>query len=229
MSNKSRIDIIYEDNHLLIVNKPSGVLVQGDRTGDVSLVDECKEYIKRKYNKPGEAYLGLVHRLDRPVSGVVILTKTSKALDRMNEQFRNRQVDKFYWAITNSAPTELEGTLTHWLVKDPKKNTVTAFNKMKKDALKAELKYRVIGRIGNNYLIEIKLITGRFHQIRVQLKSIGCPVIGDVKYGYDKPNQDGSICLHARKVEFIHPVKKEPLILEACLPKSEQWKKFNSF
>jgi len=229
MINKYPLDIVYEDNHLLVVNKPSGILVQGDRTGDASLVDECKNYIKHKYNKPGDAYLGLVHRLDRPVSGIVILTKTSKALDRMNEQFRKRMVEKYYWAMTDSAPGDLEGTLTHWLVKDQKKNIVTAFKKMKKDAVKAELDYKVIGRIGSNYLIEIKLITGRFHQIRVQLKSIGCSIIGDIKYGYAKPNQDGSICLHARKVEFIHPVKKEPIILEAALPDSNQWRDFASF
>jgi 23S rRNA pseudouridine1911/1915/1917 synthase len=220
--------IIYEDNHLLVVNKAAGILVQGDRTGDDSLIELCKNYIKVKYNKPGNVFLGLPHRLDRPVSGVVILAKTSKALERVNEQFRKKEVEKIYWAITHSTPPEIKGKLEHWLVKDHKRNLVSALKKKKKDALKAELEYEVIGKISDEHLIEIKLLTGRFHQIRVQLKSIGCPIVGDIKYGFNKPNKDGSICLHARKVRMMHPVKKEPVNFEAPLPE-QNWNNFISF
>jgi 23S rRNA pseudouridine1911/1915/1917 synthase len=220
--------IIYEDNHLLVVNKPAGILVQGDETGDDNLIDICKEYIKKKYNKPGNVFLGLPHRLDRPVSGVVIMAKTSKALDRINDQFRKRKVEKVYWAITNSTPPVLEGALTHWLLKNHKKNLVSAYRKEKKNAVKAELEYRVIGKISEENLIEIKLLTGRFHQIRVQLKSIGCSIAGDVKYGSRKPNRDGSICLHARKLTIAHPVLKEIMTFEAPIPQ-ENWYNFYSF
>jgi len=220
--------IIYEDDHLLVVNKPAGILVQGDRTGDETLMEICKNYIKVKYSKPGDVYLGLPHRLDRPVSGVVVLARTSKALERINEQFRQKLVEKVYWALTTSTPPDIEGTLTHWLVKDHKKNLVSAFHNQKLDAVKAVLEFKVIGRIADENLLEIKLITGRFHQIRVQLKSIGCPIIGDVKYGYHKANSDGSICLHARKLRMIHPVKKEPIVFEAPLP-SKNWSNFQSF
>jgi len=220
--------IIYEDNHLLVVNKASGILVQSDRTGDDSLIELCKNYIKVKYNKPGNVFVGLPHRLDRPVSGIVVLTKTSKALDRVNEQFRRKEVEKIYWAITHSTPPEMEGKLTHWLIKDHKKNLVTALKKKKKDAVKAELEYEVIGKISDAHLIEIKLLTGRFHQIRVQLKSMGCPIVGDIKYGFSKANKDGSICLHARKLRMMHPVKKEPVNFEAPLPE-QNWNNFLSF
>ena len=221
-------EIIHEDNHLLVVNKPAGMLVQGDETGDDSLIEICKNYIKIKYKKPGNVFLGLPHRLDRPVSGVVILAKTSKALDRINEQFRKRKVDKIYWAITHSTPPELEGKLIHWLVKDHKKNLVSAFKKEKRNAVKAELEYRVIGKISDENLIEIKLLTGRFHQIRIQLKSIGCSIVGDVKYGFPKPNRDGSICLHARELTISHPVLKEIMTFEAPLPE-RNWNSFISF
>ena len=221
-------EIIHEDNHLLVINKPAGMLVQGDETGDDSLIEICKNYIKVKYKKPGNVFLGLPHRLDRPVSGVVILAKTSKALDRINEQFRKRKVDKIYWAISHSTPPELEGRLIHWLVKDHKKNVVSAFKKAKRNAVKAELEYRVIGKISDENLIEIKLLTGRFHQIRIQLKSIGCSIVGDIKYGFPKPNRDGSICLHARKLTIAHPVLKEIMTFEAPLPENN-WNNFISF
>lgn len=204
------------------------MLVQGDRTGDDSLIEVLKKYIKVTYHKPGNVFLGLPHRLDRPVSGVVILTKTSKALERMNEQFRMKQVEKIYWALTHATPAELEGKLTHWLIKDHRKNLVSATAKAKKGALKAELLYKVIGKISDEHLIEVRLITGRYHQIRVQLKSAGCPIVGDVKYGFGKPNRDGSICLHARTIRCIHPVKKEPMTFEAPLPE-QNWTNFQSF
>lgn len=220
--------ILYEDNHLLVVNKPAGMLVQGDRTGIDSVVEICKNFIKIKYNKPGNVFLGLTHRLDRPVSGVVVLTKTSKALERVNQLFRQKEIEKIYWALTTVSPPEIKGTLTHWLVKDHRKNIVRAYNTKTKDAVRAELEYSLIGKIANEYLLEIKLITGRPHQIRVQLKSIGCPIIGDVKYGFDKANNDGSICLHAKKLILLHPVKKEPMIFEAPLPE-RNWNNFHSF
>ena len=186
------------------------------------------KYIKIKYKKPGNVFLGLPHRLDRPVSGIVVLAKTSKALDRINDQFRKRQVEKIYWAISHSTPPELEGKLVHWLVKDHKKNLVSAFKKEKKNAVKAELEYRVIGKISDENLIEIKLLTGRFHQIRVQLKSIGCSIVGDIKYGFAKPNRDGSICLHARELKITHPVVKELMTFKAPLPE-RNWNSFLSF
>ena len=220
--------IIFEDNHLLVVNKPAGILVQSDRTGDESLLEMMKDYIKIKYNKPGNVFLGLPHRLDRPVSGVVVLAKTSKALERINEQFRQKSVNKIYWALTHSSPPEMEGKLSNWLIKDHKRNIVSVAKKQKKDAVKAELEYQVIGKISDEHLVEIKLITGRFHQIRVQLKSVGCPIVGDVKYGFGKPNRDGSICLHARRIQLVHPVKKEPVLFEADLPE-KNWLNFLSF
>ena len=228
MPSKPIIPIVFEDNHLLVVNKPAGILVQSDRTGDESLLELMKDYIKVKYNKPGNVFLGLPHRLDRPVSGVVILAKTSKALERINEQFRKKIVDKTYWALTHSSPPDMNGTLTNWLIKDHKRNLVSITKKQKKNALRAELDYKVIGKISDEHLIEVKLITGRFHQIRVQLKSVGCPIVGDVKYGFPKPNRDGSICLHARSIKLVHPVKKEEVIFEADLPE-KNWHNFQFF
>jgi 23S rRNA pseudouridine1911/1915/1917 synthase len=225
---KLPFEIIYEDNHLLVVNKPAGMLVQKDDTGDDSLIEHCKKYIKIKYEKPGNVFLGLPHRLDRPVSGVVVLAKTSKALDRINDQFRKRNVEKIYWAITHATPPELEGKLIHWLIKDHKKNLVSAYNKEKHNAVRAELEYKIIGKISDEHLLEIKLITGRFHQIRVQLKSAGCPIVGDVKYGFKKPNRDGSICLHARQLSITHPVLKEAMAFIASLPE-KYWNNFLSF
>lgn len=216
----------YEDNHLLIVNKDSGLLVQGDRTGDITLIDQAKAYVKEKYNKPGEVFMGLVHRLDRPVSGIVVLARTSKALERMTELFRKRQIQKIYWAVVKRRPPEKQGKLVHYLVKDERTNTVTAYDEPVPDSQKAELTYKVLGKLNEYYLLEVSPITGRPHQIRVQLASMGCPIRGDVKYGYDRPNPDGSINLHARRLYFIHPVKKEPVVIVAGLPNIQFWEEF---
>jgi 23S rRNA pseudouridine1911/1915/1917 synthase len=219
-------DVLYEDNHLLIVNKRSGILVQGDATGDTPLVDLCKEYIKKKYDKPGAVFLGVVHRLDRPVSGVVVLARTSKSLERMNELFRMRETEKIYWAIVGQKPPEQQGTLVHWLQKDEKKNKTTAYRKETPGALRSELHYQVVSSAAGHWLLEVHPITGRPHQIRVQLATMGCVIAGDVKYGAAQPNTDGSICLHARKLTFVHPVKKEPVSCEAPIPDVELWRYF---
>ena len=218
--------ILYEDNHLIVINKRSGVLVQGDETGDKPLVEICKDYIKEKYAKPGEVFLGVVHRLDRPVSGVVVFARTSKALERMNALFKNRETKKTYWALVKSRPARAEDTLIHWLVKDEKKNKTTAYKKEHPEGSRSELSYKVLEQKAGMFLIEVNPITGRPHQIRVQLSSIGCPIVGDLKYGFDIPNDDASICLHARQLEFIHPVKKEPVSIVAALPKNHLWKPF---
>lgn len=220
-------NILYEDNHLLIVNKPAGELVQGDKTGDMTLAEQCKLYIKEKYNKPGDVFLGVVHRLDRPVSGAVIFARTSKGLERMNKLFKERQVDKTYWALTTHRPPNTEGELIHWLKKNTKINKTNAFNKEVSGSQKAILFYKLIGRIAEYYLLEIKLMTGRPHQIRAQLSKIGCPIVGDVKYGYPHANKDGSIHLHSRSVSFEHPVKKEKITRKAPLPDDQIWQLFN--
>ncbi|MEO5600236.1 MAG: RluA family pseudouridine synthase [Cyclobacteriaceae bacterium] len=220
--------VIYEDNHLLIVNKTSGILVQGDITGDIPLVDLCKEYVKKKYQKPGAVFLGVVHRIDRPVSGIVVLARTSKSLERMNALFREKRTKKTYWAITQKQPPNESGTLIHWLSKDEKKNKTTAFSKQKEGALHSELNYALIAQKENQWLLEVNPLSGRPHQIRVQLASMGCPIKGDVKYGFPDPNKDGSICLHARKLEFMHPVKKEMMRFEAPLPKTRYWENFKN-
>ena len=225
--NRKLFEVLYEDNHLLIVNKASGVLVQGDETGDVPLVDLCKQYIKQKYDKPGEVFLGVVHRLDRPVSGVVALARTSKSLERMNTLFRERETMKTYWAIVGKAPAKNEGTLVHWLVKDERKNKTTAYMNGNNGGLRSELHYKVIANLNSSWLIEVNPVTGRPHQIRVQLASMGCVIRGDVKYGDKSPNDDGSICLHARQLEFVHPVKKENLIVKATLPRDGWWRIFH--
>jgi 23S rRNA pseudouridine1911/1915/1917 synthase len=223
---KERLDIVYEDNHLLIINKPSGMLVQGDRTEDRCLIDIAKDYIKDKYKKPGNVFLGLVHRLDRPASGLVILAKTSKALTRMNEQFRIKTIHKIYWVITYTMLPSMEGKLVHWLIKDHQKNVVSVFTKEKGGSVKAELEYRILSSIQSLYLTEVTLITGRFHQIRAQLSAVGSPIVGDIKYGYKTPNVDKSICLHARKLEFKHPVKNEEMKLVAPVPSQSFWNIF---
>lgn len=227
--NKSQtlLHVLYEDNHLLAVNKAAGVLVQGDETGDEPLVELCKRYIKEKYNKPGDVFLGVVHRLDRPVSGVVILARTSKALERMNELFRDRRTQKIYWAVVRSKPKDESGTLVHWLVKNEKINRVTAFAKENNDGQRSELNYRVLRQQSGFYLLEVNPITGRPHQIRVQLASMGCVIVGDVKYGDEQPNKDKSICLHARQLTFLHPVKKETISIQAPLPRNAFWNLFS--
>jgi 23S rRNA pseudouridine1911/1915/1917 synthase len=221
--------VIYEDNHLLIVNKAPGILVQGDITGDTPLVDLCKDYIKKKYHKPGAVFLGVVHRIDRPVSGIVVLARTSKSLERMNALFREKQTIKTYWAITLKKPADDNGTLVHWLVKDEIKNKTTAYSTERAGAMRSELHFSVVAEVENQWLLEVNPLTGRPHQIRVQLASMGCPIKGDVKYGFPTPNEDGSICLHAHRLQFMHPVKKEWMRFEARLPASPFWQKFSKF
>lgn len=225
---KKPFHIVYEDNHLIIVSKRAGLLVHGDKTGDKTLEEYVKEYIKETYNKPGDVFLGTVHRLDRPVSGLVVFAKTSKALERMNEIFKKRKVQKTYWAVTGRKPADKSGKLTHWLVKNNETNTVTAYDYEVPNSQKAELSYRYIGKINLHHLIEVTPITGRPHQIRVQLASMGCPIRGDVKYGYPKANADGNINLHARRIYFVHPVKKEPLLCKAPVPENAFWEEFLS-
>lgn len=221
--------VVYEDNHLIIVNKAAGVLVQGDETGDVTLSDYVKEYIREKYEKPGAVFLGTVHRLDRPVSGLVVFARTSKALERMNELFRRRDIQKTYWAVVKDKPEKKSGKLTHWLVKDESRNVVTAYDYEHPGSQKAELTYKLLGEMNHHYLLEVNPVTGRPHQIRVQLASMGCPIRGDLKYGYPRPNPDASINLHARRLFFIHPVKKEPIICKAALPANPFWEEFLEF
>lgn len=220
------LQVLYEDNHLVVINKQWGDLVQGDKTGDTTLGDDVKEYIKRKYKKPGDVFLGVVHRLDRPVSGAVLFARTSKGLERMNKLFKDREVEKVYWAITKNKPAELEGTLVNWLKKDSKQNTVKAYNNDKKGGQRAELSFRLIGRMAEYYLLEVRPMTGRPHQIRVQLAKMGCPILGDVKYGGEKTKDRSGIYLHSRELNFDHPVKKEPVRISAKPPKDQIWSLF---
>lgn len=219
-------DILYEDNHLIAVYKKGGWIVQVDDTGDLSLDDMVKNYIAAKYNKPNGAFLGVVHRLDRPVSGVILFAKTSKALDRINKMFKEREMHKTYWAVVRQRPKKMEGTLVHWLVKNPKKNITTAYNEEVAGSQRAELHFKVLGFLDGYYLIEVDPITGRPHQIRVQLATLGSPIVGDNKYGYPRGSRKKTICLHARKLQFIHPVKKEAVNIFAALPKDGFWDKF---
>lgn len=221
--------IRFEDNHLLAVNKPQGMLVQGDRTGDMTLLDHAKSYIKTKYNKPGDVYLHPVHRIDRPVSGVVLLARTTKALSRLTMQFKQQEIKKTYWAMVSQKPKQLAGQLTHYMAKDNVKNKSTAFAKAGPGRKQAVLDYAFLGRVGNYYLLEIKPHTGRPHQIRVQLAVAGFPIVGDVKYGYPKPNPDQSVYLHARNISFVHPVKKEVILIQANPPASPEWRNVLSF
>ena len=219
-------EIIYEDNHLIAAYKKSSDLAQGDKTGDESLDKEIKKYLARKYKKPGEVFLGIVHRLDRPVSGVILFARTSKALKRLNEMFREKQVKKIYLAIVKERPPEDEATITHFLKKNEKQNKSFVYDTEVKGSKEASLTYRLKGRSEKYYLLEIELHSGRHHQIRAQLARIGCPVKGDLKYGYPRSNEDGGISLFARKLEFIHPVKKEPVTIIAHFPEGDIWSLF---
>ena len=219
------LEVLYEDNHIIAVNKKPSDIVQGDKTGDRPLGEFVKDYIKKKYNKPGEVFLGVVHRLDRPVSGVILFARTSKALSRLNELFRSKQVQKTYWAVVKNKPNPTKDTLLHYLKKNQQKNKSTALNREEDGTLKSELSYQLIKSLDNYHLLEVLPKTGRHHQIRVQLSKIGSPIKGDIKYGSDRTNKDASIHLHARKIEFIHPVKKEPISIIASPPKKDAiWK-----
>ncbi len=222
-------DILYEDNHLIAINKRSGDIVQIDETGDEPLDEQVKKYIALKYKKPNGAFLGVVHRLDRPVSGVILFAKTSKALERMNAIFKNREVRKTYFAVVRNKPAFPDGNLVHWLIKNPQKNVVTAYNKEVVGSQRSELDYKLIGELGGFYLLQVNPLTGRSHQIRVQLSTLNCPIVGDNKYGYPRGSKKGSICLHARKLEFIHPVQKEPISIFAPLPVDGFWERFEKF
>ena len=218
--------VVYEDNHIIVVNKTASEIVQADKTGVTPLSETVKQYLKEKYQKPGNVFIGVTHRLDRPVSGLVIFAKTSKALTRLNEMFRTSEVKKTYWAVVKNAPKEPEGELVHYLARNEKQNKSFAYDKEVPNSKKAILNYRLIGHSENYYLLEVDLKTGRHHQIRCQLAKMGCPIKGDLKYGAPRSNPDGSICLHARKVRFIHPVSKELIELEAPLPEGNLWKGF---
>lgn len=217
------MQVIYEDNHLIIVSKRSGEIVQGDKTGDEPLSETVKQYLKEKYQKPGNVFLGVVHRLDRPVAGLVVFARTSKALSRLNRMFREGEVRKTYWAIVKDAPHEAEGLLTHWLVRNEKQNKSYAYDQEVAGAKKAMLKYQVIGHSDHYTLLEIQLLTGRHHQIRCQLAAIGCPIKGDLKYGAPRSNPDGSISLLSRHVELVHPVSQEVIAVDAPLPDDNLW------
>lgn len=218
--------VIYEDNHIIVVNKASGEIVQGDKTGDESLCDTLKQYLKEKYKKPGNVFVGLPHRLDRPVSGVVIFAKTSKALERLNNMFRVGEVKKIYWAITKNKPLVAEGELSHWILRNEKMNKSFAYRKEVDGSKHALLNYRTLASSDNYTLIEVELKTGRHHQIRCQLSAMGCPIKGDLKYGAKRSNPDGSISLHARYVEFVHPVSKQPIKITAPVPNDRLWQSF---
>lgn len=222
-SNKSNLQILHEDNHIIVVNKRVGDIVQGDKTGDKPLSEVVKEYIKDKYNKPGDVFLGVVHRLDRPTTGIVVFARTSKALTRLNELFSKREAQKTYWAVVKNRPPQNEDNLLHYLIRNEKNNTSKAHLKEVPNSKKASLDYRIIKELNNYFALEINLHTGRHHQIRAQLSDIGCPIKGDLKYGFDRSNPDGGIHLHARKLVFIHPVKKEELTLEAPTPSDAIW------
>ncbi|MDX1362860.1 RluA family pseudouridine synthase [Arenibacter latericius] len=222
-SNPSNLQVIYEDNHLIAINKRPGDIVQGDKTGDTPLSEVVKKYLKIKYNKPGNVYLGVAHRLDRPTSGIVVFAKTSKALPRLNKLFAEKNAKKTYWAIVKDIPQKESGTLVHWLKRNPKQNKSYAHKNEVPDSKKAILDYTVIKKLDRYTLLEIDLKTGRHHQIRSQLSALGCPIKGDLKYGADRSNKDGSIHLHARRLSFIHPVKKEQLNLIAPLPDESLW------
>jgi 23S rRNA pseudouridine1911/1915/1917 synthase len=224
VSDKNNLDVLYEDNHIIAINKRVGDIVQGDKTGDKPLSDVVKEYIKDKYNKPGEVFLGVVHRLDRPTTGLVIFARTSKALTRLNDLFKNRETQKTYWAVVKKSPYEDTGVLIHYLKRNEKSNTSKAHTKEVPESKKASLDYTIIKQLDNYTVLEINLHTGRHHQIRAQLSAIGSPIKGDLKYGADRSNPDGGIHLHARKLVFIHPVTKEEITITAPVPNDPVWK-----
>lgn len=220
--------VVYEDNHIIIVNKTASEIVQGDKTGDVPLSETVKQYLKEKYHKPGNVFIGVTHRLDRPVSGLVVFAKTSKALSRLNEMFKNSEVKKTYWAIVKQTPAETEGELVNYLVRNEKQNKSYAYDTEKPGSKKAILHYRLIARSDNYSLLEVDLKTGRHHQIRCQLAKMGCPIKGDLKYGFPRSNPDGSICLHARRMRFVHPVSKELIDVVAPVPSDNLWRSLTS-
>ena len=223
ISTPDNLQVLHEDNHVIIVNKRPGDIVQGDKTGDKPLSEIVKAYLKEKYNKPGDAYLGVVHRLDRPTSGIVIFSKTSKALPRLNRLFKEKEARKTYWAIVKNAPPKTEDILTHFLKRNPKQNKSYAHDKEVPESKKAILEYRILKKLDNYYLLEVDLHTGRHHQIRSQLSKIGCPIKGDLKYGAERSNKDGSIHLHAKQLNFVHPVKKVELEIIAPPPDDALW------
>ncbi len=223
LTTKDNLQILHEDNHLIVVNKRVGDIAQGDTSGDKPLPDIVKEYLKEKYNKPGEVFLGVVHRLDRPTTGIVVFAKTSKALTRMNELFSSRETQKTYWAVVKNKPPKEEDTLVHFIKRNQQKNTSKAHLKEVPECKKASLSYKIIAELDHYFVLEIELHTGRHHQIRAQLQTIGCPIKGDLKYGFDRSNPDGGIHLHARKLCFIHPVSKEKIELIAPTPNDIIW------
>ena len=223
ISTPQNLQVLHEDNHLIIINKRPGDIVQGDKTGDMPLSEVVKEYIKIKYNKPGNVYLGVVHRLDRPTSGIVVFSKTSKALPRLNKLFREKDAKKTYWAIVRNAPPREQDILVHFMKRNPKQNKSYAHLKEIPDSKKAMLDYRVLKKLDNYFLLEVDLHTGRHHQIRSQLSAVGSPIKGDLKYGFDRSNKDGSIHLHARELKFLHPVKKEEMRIVAPAPSDPVW------
>jgi 23S rRNA pseudouridine1911/1915/1917 synthase len=223
ISTKDNLQVLHEDNHIIVINKRVGDIVQGDKTGDEPLSDVVKAYLKEKYNKPGEVFLGVIHRLDRPTTGIVVFAKTSKALTRLNETFKNRETQKTYWAVIKNQPPKETDTLVHFLKRNPKNNTSKAHSKEVPDSKKASLTYKIIKKLDNYFVLEIDLHTGRHHQIRAQLQAIGCPIKGDLKYGFDRSNPDGGIHLHARKLVLTHPVTKESLSFTAPTPNDVIW------
>ena len=222
-------DVIYEDNHIIAINKRAGDLVQVDTTGDKSMEEMVKAYLVQKYNKPNDAFLGVIHRLDRPVSGLIVFAKTSKGLDRMNKLFKDRRIKKTYFAVVRNRPAEPQAVLSNWLVRNQEKKVTKAFNKEVKGSIYAELSYSLLGELNGFYLLKVEPITGRTHQIRAHLSAMGCPIVGDNKYGYPRGSSKGSICLHSRSLEFEHPIKKEAMKLIAKLPKDGFWEKFEDF
>ena len=226
MSEEKQLNILFEDNHLILVNKRSGDIVQSDKTGDKPLVDKVKEYIKEKYKKPGDVFLGVPHRIDRPTTGIVIFCRNSRSLERTNQMFKDKAIQKTYWAIVKDKPRADSGKLIHYLKRNEQQNKSFASEREKPGSQMAEMDYTVLAKSDRYFLLEIDLHTGRHHQIRAQLSKIGCPIKGDLKYGYDRSNEDASISLHARKVSFLHPSKKNLMDIVAPVPEDKLWKFF---